>query len=327
MSIAPGLKELSSWLRSRRALLESGMSERAIADACRSGLLRVVRRGWYVENGRWMSLSPESRHLLHAVAVARDGGDGLVLSHVSAAVLWGLPLYRLAPTRVHLTTPAPARISSGPDVLRHVAPLASADVGVRHGIRCTSLARTVFDVLRMASPEAAVSCGDAAERLIALDGREWNQDAVGEWRHDLARRVEEASGARGVRQARWLAPFADGRAQLPGESVSRLQLHRLRFAPPRLQVVVAAPGSGRYDIDFALDDVRAFGEFDGEIKYLDERMRAGRSVERVLLDEKRREDWIRGTTQYRFVRWGAAEAAHPEALARHLAAFHIHPPR
>lgn len=33
-----------------------------------------------------------------------------------------------------------------------------------------------------------------------------------------------------------MAEFADGRAQLPGESVSRLYLDDLGFARPRLQV-------------------------------------------------------------------------------------------
>ena len=46
----------------------------------------------------------------------------------------------------------------------------------------------------------------------------------------------------------------------------------------------------------------------------------------VLLHEKQREDWIRGTTQRRYGRWGTAHLA-LGALRTRLASFHIHPPR
>lgn len=68
------------------------------------------------------------------------------MSHLSAAVLWGLPVYRSQMARVHMTVPPAARISSGPDVMRHSSPLDPGDIAMRHGIRCTSLLRTVFDV-------------------------------------------------------------------------------------------------------------------------------------------------------------------------------------
>jgi hypothetical protein len=141
----------------------------------------------------------------------------------------------------------------------------------------------------------------------------------------MAERIDAASGARGIRRARWVIAFADGRAHLPGESVSRLQLSRLGFRPPQLQVPVAGPAGRRYFVDFGLTDVRAFGEFDGRDKYLDEAMRRGLPLERVLLEEKQREDWIRGTTQWRFARWGDEHITSPKALAKRLASFSISP--
>ncbi len=193
----------------------------------------------------WNGLWPEGRHLAHVIAVARDARGGAAASHVSAGVLWELPLYRMSPDRVHLTTPFAARISSGPDVMRHVAPLADSDTTIRHGSRCTTLARTVLDLCRTVSAEAAVVCADAAERQMTLRGREWDTDARTSWRRELAARTTASAGARGIRQARWVTAFADGSAQLPGESVSRLQLVRLGFAVPRLQVPVPGPGAAR----------------------------------------------------------------------------------
>ena len=317
---------LTQLVRSRADLFLNGWTDRRIAAALQSGVLFSIRRGWFMDTADRESLRPEQRHHAHVIAVARDASGSAVMSHASAAVLWGLPLYAMRLARVHMTTPSPRRISSAPDVFRHVAPLPISDVTVRSGIRCTTLSRTVFDLIRALTPPAAVALADAAERQMAERQWEWDMDAVLSWRRELAARLTAAGGARGIRQARWVADFADGRAQLPGESVSRLHLHRLGFAAPDLQVPVDGPRGTRYFVDFGLADVRSFGEFDGKTKYLDEALRSGRTLEQVLLAEKQREDWIRGRTQWRFARWGSEHIGSPAALAARLATFHITPP-
>lgn len=319
--------ELHELLRTRRDLRDAGLTDREVHAMVAAGELRLVRRGWFLHARDHSELWPESQHLAHVLAVMRDATGTAAASHESAAVLWGLPLYRHRSARVHLTTAPGARISSGRDVFRHVAELGSTDIVERYGVRCTSLRRTVFDCTRTLRVEASVALADAAERQIALAGRSWDEDAASRWRADLQVLVDSAGGARGIRHARWVLDFADGRAQLPGESVSRLQLVRLGFRPPRLQVPVAAPGGGRYFVDFGLDDVHAFGEFDGRGKYLDDALRRGVPLEQVLLEEKQREDWIRGTTDRRFARWGDEHIVTPAALGARLAAFTLRPPR
>jgi hypothetical protein len=313
-------------VRSRAHLVMNGWTDRRIAAAVRTGELALIRRGSFMSAEERKLLWPEQRHHAHVIAVARDAPGLAVMSHSSAAVLWQLPLYAIRCARVHMTCGTPSRISSAPDVRRHFAPLPADDVVTVRGIRCTSLSRTVFDLIRTLPPEAAVAVADAAERMMAERLREWDQDAVVSWRRQLAVRLQAAGGARGIRQARWVAEFADGRAQLPGESVSRLQLWRLGFAPADLQVPVEGPGESMYFVDFGLSDVRSFGEFDGRTKYLDEVMRSGRTLEQVLLEEKQREDWIRGRTHWRLARWGSEHITTPHALAARLAAFGIRPP-
>lgn len=117
----------------------------------------------------------------------------------------------------------------------------------------------------------------------------------------------------------------DGRAHLPGESVSRLYLADLGFAPPRLQVPFPAPRGGKYWIDFGLDDVKAWGEFDGTGKYFDPEMLKGDSSREALRKEKDREDWIRGRSQWRFARWGSPHIGCAKSLGSHLAKFGITP--
>ena len=297
-----------------------------LAQAAASGDLHQLRRGWYIGGDLWRKLWPEERHLAHVIAVAQDSDRPTPASYTSAAVLHRLPLYRLMPRRVHLTMESPGRISSGVDVMRHIEPLPADDVTVVDGIRCTTLSRTVYDLMRMLPEEAAVSVADAAERMTMLRARDGDLNARDAWRAEIAARIRAGTGARGVRQARFVADFADGRAQLPGESVSRLQLHRLGFAPPRLQVGIPGPGGRMYYVDFGMDDVNALGEFDGESKYLDEALRQGRSIEEVVLEEKQREDWIRGTTNRRLPRWGSTHIRTAGDLGRRLASFGVTPP-
>lgn len=286
-----------------------------------------LHRGMYVTRDAVDDLRPASLHRLEALAVvARMRGGGAVLSHLSAAVVHGLPQYRFGRTPVELTVPAGSRAPSRGRVRRHQDELDATDVVEVEGIRCTSLERTVFDVARTCGTEVAVACADAALRREAGRGHGVDPAAQEAWRERMRERAARAAGRRGVTGARWVIEFADGRAELPGESVSRLQLFRLGFRDMDLQVPVAGPTGRDYFVDIALRDRRTFWEFDGEAKYRDPALRADATLEEVLLAEKRREDWIRGTTQWRLCRGGFRDIASPETLAARLAAFGVTPP-
>ncbi|QIG39836.1 hypothetical protein G5T42_10360 [Microbacterium sp. 4R-513] len=286
--------------------------------------MRRLQRNRYVLQSLWDQLWPESRHLLEVVAVhseMREGGG--VQSYVSAGAAHGLPLYRCTPARVHATFPPTARSTSRPGLFRHCEPLPEEDVEVRDGIPCTTLARTTSDVVRVVGRDTAVAFADAALRRVSVVGRRYDSAAAEQWRAGMLERIARARGARGIRQAEEVIRFADGRAELPGESVTRLQLARLGWTRFELQVPIAAPGGGEYFVDLEIEDARTFVEFDGQGKYLDESMRSGRSLDQVVLDEKRREDWIRGVTQKRLVRVEGPHIETTEALAARLAGFGI----
>jgi hypothetical protein len=116
--------------------------------------------------------------------------------------------------------------------------------------------------------------------------------------------------------------FADGRAESPGESISRLLLVRLGF---RVTVQVPAPGpqGTEYRLDFGIDE--AFGEFDGWVKYSDPALLRGRTGSQALREEKQREDWIRGTTGRAVARWEWPDLKGQNTLAARLAAFGVRP--
>ncbi|MCW2165271.1 hypothetical protein B0I12_002426 [Microbacterium hydrothermale] len=313
-------------LRTRAQLLDRDVAKSGLRSDP-AGAWHRVQRGVYVPRGAVDDLRPQADLRLRVIAAAGQmrGGDA-VISHVSAAVLHGLDLSGIAGRPVEMTVAGGRRMSSRPGLTRHLDELGPEDVVTVEGLRCTSVERTVFDVARVASLETGVACADAAARRVAVRERVFDPGAHEEWRGRLRVRAAAASGRRGAARARWVIEFFDGRAELPGESLSRLQLFRLGHRVFDLQVPVEGPAGEVYEVDIGLPEARTFWEFDGEGKYLDEARRSGRTLDEVLLREKRREDWIRGVTQWRLYRGGFRDVATPEALAARLAAFGVAPP-
>lgn len=306
-------------------MLDSGLTERRLRDLVFQGVFVRVHRGFYVDGVAWRSLWSEGRHLLRVIAHARSSpGRGAIAMLMSAGVLWDLPLFRTADAVVHTLIRGTRHTRSVPGIARHDIAVAEEDIVERHGIRCTSLARTVFDMARMMSPEAAISAADAALRSVAVTRQRQDADAAAAWREQVVRLA--APGLRGVRKARWTTQFADGRAQLPGESVSRLQLWRLGFQGVMLQVPVRGAEGDQYFLDFGFPRSHVFGEFDGEAKYLEPGLRSAATTADAVLEEKRREDDIRGVTGWGLRRWGNVHIGSPDTLGARLAAFGIHPP-
>ncbi|MDR5699320.1 hypothetical protein [Agromyces aerolatus] len=116
-----------------------------------------------------------------------------------------------------------------------------------------------------------------------------------------------------------LASFCDARAESPGESVSRWNLHALGFPRPELQVPFRRDDGGADIADFDWPDHGVFGEFDGRGKYLRDEYTGGRSADEVVWNEKLREDRIR-LHRPRAARWDWSIAINPDRLRRRLAA-------
>lgn len=315
------LEQAKSLLLNTRLLRAQGMSDRALAASLRAGDLIRVRRGWFVEGPAWRMLHPEQRHLVQILATASHAQRPPVFSHQSAAVLHGLPLYRFAWDRVHTVYPGPARQRSSPAVDRHLSPAPFGAFGALSTlgpIHFTNLMDTVTDLARTATPELALGCADAAlHRMSGADQRR-------EWLGALNLRLDQRTHAKGNRAARRILALADGSAESVLESVSRLYLRELGF-DIRTQVPVRSITGGSYSLDFELLAHRAFGEVDGRSKYQDPALRGGRSAEEVVIIEKEREDWIRGSTGKRIVRWGYSHLTSRDALAERLRCFGIVP--
>lgn len=141
-SVVEVLAQLGGWATA--AQLVTLTSRRELAAAVRRGDVERLTRGVYGLPGIGTEL---------ATALAYDG----VVSHLSAAVAWRLPLL-LTPQKPHITVPSNRNARSGPPAVLHWADLPAAD---RHERR-TSLQRTVLDCARILPFGEALAVADAA---------------------------------------------------------------------------------------------------------------------------------------------------------------------
>jgi predicted transcriptional regulator of viral defense system len=142
---------------SRRQLLDGGLSVRTIERRVEAGRLRRLHRGVYFwgpgisdRKGRWL-------------AAVLACGRGALLSHRSAATLWGL--------MHHPGTPAEVTASAGrrrPGIVLHEGGIPPQDRAVVEQIPVTTVARTLFDLAEV-DEQHLQSAAEEADRLRLLD--------------------------------------------------------------------------------------------------------------------------------------------------------------
>lgn len=269
-----------------RALRDQGFSYDEILRMMRRGELQRIRRGAYAVPAE-ADLDRESLHRRLVQATVPALLDGSVVSHHSAAVLHGLPVWLPEDVRVHVT-----RLGEGKRrTLLHVnpAPLTDDEIVVVDGIAVTSIARTVLDLARTRSMEQAVAAADHA--LRAGLPPELFTDGLAQMRRWP-----------GVCAARRVVEFADPRAETVGESISRVRILRDGLPKPDLQVeILGAFGEVIARVDFYWHQFRTAGEFDGKVKY-GRLLKEGQTADDVVFEEKLREDAVRGEG-HEMARW------------------------
>jgi hypothetical protein len=270
----------------------------------RGELIRLMT-GAYVDRAWWSALKPYRRYRVRVLAFARLA-PATVFSHESAAAIWGLPLPTAASLQLHARVPAASGGRSGRLLVRHGLGV-DPDAATIDGVRVTSLAVTLADI----AGERGL-----AESVSVLDAGLARADAPTKER--VIHASEQLGDPRRRARARRAIEFADPRSESPGESFSRAQIHALGFPKPELQVEIVDRRGLAGVVDFAWPRLGIVGEFDGLVKYGDDREFAlDKTAREVLVDEKRREDRIRRVVQG-FARWEWAEARDRAVLCRIL---------
>lgn len=267
------------------AAAQGGAFTRAQAVQCgySDGAIRGMRkrewfqlyRGVYAEQALVDALIEDSsaRHVLQAAGRVLASDLDLVASHRTGALAHELPLLGKPPAEPQVTqSPRCAGDTSRSPGL-YVATLAEADrTTSAGGVPVTSLARTACDVARRNSFRDGVVVADAvlgrlvpAEDLVAVAQR------CADW----------PGGRRGLEVVR----FADGRADGPLESITRIAYREQGLPDPETQVEIWSPeGQFLGLVDFLFREQRVIGEADGMGKY---------DRDGALRAEKRREMGLR----------------------------------
>ncbi|WP_165555759.1 type IV toxin-antitoxin system AbiEi family antitoxin domain-containing protein [Kribbella pittospori] len=301
----PELKQIAAeqgGVVSSRQAADTGYTREQIRERLGDGRWERVRYGQYAERLDLTGLAPWDRHvvrhrqLVHAAMNSMRRGSAVV-SHHSALVMYGVPVWRADLTEVQLTrTTGRSGLLAG--VRHHRGLLETSDVTQIEGLATTSLARAVVESAARTSFEAAVVSADAALRHYDLNPR------------DLQRLRATTECWPGGPTIRSVLAFADPLAESVGESRLRVLMRNQGLPSPDLQVEFADDGGFIGRVDFFFPDHDTVVEFDGMVKYADESRDA-------LIREKAREDRLRALG-LEIVRTTWSDLAHPHRTAMRI---------
>ncbi len=285
---------------SRALLSSSGVSDEMIRTQLRSGRLIRVRQGIYLARDAWPD-SDAGRHVMLARA-EQVANPAAVISHGSAAVVWGLPTpgftpwYASAPS---VTFPHDGSHGWSGTATRHVARLSPSDLARDgDGYAVTSVARTAIDLAGPLGLPGALAILDHAARLLIASY------VVNPRRSDYANprlvaaardALLTAAGRHRSRLQTTVELVLPGR-ESPAESLTAGHLRLAGLPTPLFQAPIVTPLGTLYP-DFLWPDLMLIGERDGAIKYVDQQS---------IVAEKEREQLLRDLG-YRMVRWMAKE--------------------
>ncbi|MFD4469841.1 endonuclease domain-containing protein [Rhodococcus sp. NPDC058505] len=218
---------------------------------------RAVLTGVYIRADQPLDFAQRSR----ALGVTYPQG---VLAGWSAAALHG---YRYVPEDVEpeIVLPAPARRRAG--VRLRYDTLLSGESEEVLGYALTSHLRTAYDLGRWLPFDAAIEAVDGLCNIGRRDPK------------DLLVMVAQHRGDRGLKQLRRVVDLADGGAESPWETRTRLLVVRAGFTKPDTQVLLTDERARLVArVDMAWPQYRVVLEYDGD--HHRERGRYSRDVRR-----------------------------------------------
>lgn len=223
-----------------RQLRELGIGRGAIEHRLRLRRLHRIHRGVYAVGHR--ILTPDGWRMAAVLAAGPDA----VLSHHSAAELWGL---RWMAQRRHTVTLA--RQIELPGVETHRARLPEDEIGLVRGIPVTSVPRTILDL-------AATCSHQEIARLVNEADVQRLWDALSLW--DLLARYPRRAGTKTVRRVLADRPTGVPRNLFEDAFLAFIDKHRL----PRPEVDVwITVGKHTYEVDCLWRRQRLIVELDG----------------------------------------------------------------
>jgi len=235
------LAERQHGVVSRGQLKTLGFGDGAIKSRLQSQQLHPIHRGVYAVGRRRVDMRG---NWLAAVLAC---GDGAVLSHRSAAALWGLMRPRWSPVDV---TSGHGRPGKREDIRLHRSSLDDDERAVEAGIPVVSVARTLLDIAEAVDEERLRHAFEEADRLKLLH--------LPELRHVCAR----AGRRKGLPALRRLISAAlappPGRSPLENRFAEFYRRHLADLPEPLANVLILG-----YEVDAYWPSHRLIVEMDG----------------------------------------------------------------
>ena len=265
------------------------------------GLVRLRRGAYTTPDGSDPALARRRAatgriHATHAALRAPH-----VVSHVSAALLWGLPVWAV-PTKTHVRQATRGAGAHSADIARHIG-LPGTWVEI-DGVPVTTLAETVLDCLLLLPPLGGLVIADAAL-------------ARGLRASDVGLLLAASPRRNGRARALTVLELADAGAESAWETWLRYVALRAGLPRPVTQFPVTTH-RGSVRVDLAWPEHKVLAEFDGAVKYVDGAFGSRYEGRRALMEEKLREDAISEALGVRPLRVVAADARDPQQMTQRL---------
>jgi very-short-patch-repair endonuclease len=219
-------------------LLQAGLQHSGIGRRSDRGLLHRIHRGIYVPGHEALA------HRARETAAILATGEKAVISHASAASLWGFAAAE--EEDVHVTVVGRRRRSRPGLVVHYASSLDARDIRQLHGLPLTSPARTIVDLAATSYRDLDRAFGDAhAQRLVTAREIE-----------ELLDRAGPCRGSRAVKAL--LTDNASGFTRSEAERLLRALIRSANLPPPRFNARVAG-----YEVDAVWPDRGLVVEVDG----------------------------------------------------------------
>lgn len=264
-----------------------GLDDTRLGRAVRRGTLVRLKQGVYLDCALWASLRPPDRHRLLATIAERVAGPGLVFSHQTAAALVGLPVLGRWPDRAHVLRECASGGRSTTVLAVHTVGFRGVAVERADGLTVTAVPRTVIDLALTLPFLSAVVATDAAV-LVDRHTRQFLTTL-----EDVRDLLDRLSPIRGLRRVLAVLDASTPLSESVGETLCRLIIAELGFDVPELQMQFRDEAGLIGFADFTWVGSRLIAEFDGLVKYSEEKFRHGLSESEVVVREKLREDRLR----------------------------------
>jgi hypothetical protein len=158
-------------------------------------------------------------------------GDLAVVSHISAALIWGVPLppHLAHDRRIHVSVPPSTRAPKARGVAGHHVALHPMDVAMRLGVRTTTQTRTLCDLAGYLNEDDLLAVAD----YLIWRGRDADERCTLE---QIGRAIDRHPTKRGMARLRKIAQIASDHSDSARESKIRYRILDAGLPAPDVNV-------------------------------------------------------------------------------------------